>query len=500
MKKITNLLIILLFGIFFTLIFYRQMIGLNLFLFNIVLLALLNWVYKVFDFKNELHIAVASGSLLTAIGTLIHASSLVITMNVISLILLFGVVNNRQIRLVFNTVFSAIVQFCTGFIFLFQRDEHAIEEKPKRIKNLWHWIGLAIIPLIVLVIFFQLYSASSSKFNNIFGFISEFIDKVFNFILSNLNFSLLFLFLFGLVIACGYFVRTKRTMAFEEPSTDILIRKRGMYNGPKMGLLNELRIGVIMFSLLNVLLAIFNMVDIWYVWINFECDAYLLKEFVHEGTYMLIVTLFISIALVLVFFRKNLNFFSKNRLLKTLTKVWIVQNMIMVGSVLIRNIHYINYFNLAYLRIGVLLFLAIVLFGLITVFFKINKIKNSYFLFRVNMLFAYSALVVFSLADWDVIIAKVNFNNADRAFVHLDFMAKLDEKALPYLDKEVDLQNIEKSPAYQLIGREKYFLTPEEYKATIAERKATFIRNYPDRTFLEWNLADYIAYKKLSKK
>ena len=500
MKKTTNLLIILPFGIFFTAIFYKQQIGLNLFLFNIVLLALLNWVYKVFDFKNELHIAIASGSLLTAIGTLVHASLLVITMNIISLILLFGVVNNQQVRLILNTVFSAITQFFTGFIFLFQHNKDAVEENPKRIKNIWYWIGLTVIPLIVLIVFFQLYSASSSKFSAIFSFIGEFINTVFNFIFNNLNFALLFFFLFGLVVACGYFVQTKRTMAFEEPSTDMLIRKRHTYYGHKMGLLNELRMGVILFSLLNVLLAIFNVIDIWYVWINFEWNGNLLKEFVHEGTYTLIVTLFISIALVLVFFRKNLNFFSKNRLLKILTKVWIVQNMIMAVSVLVRNIHYINFYNLAYLRIGVLLFIVIVLFGLITVFFKINKIKNSYYLFRVNMLFVYASLIVFSLADWDVIIAKVNFNRAEKAFVHLDFMAKLDDKTLPFLDKDIDIQNIEKSPAYQLIGRKHYFLTPEEYKATIERRKATFISNYPDRTFLEWNLADHIAYKKLSKK
>ena len=500
MKKATNLLIIILFGTFFTAIFYKQQIGLNLFLFNILILVLLHWVYKALDFKNELHIAVVSGSLLTAVGTLVHASTFVITMNILSLVLLFGVVNNRQARLLLNTAFSAIFQYFTGIISLFQRNEHTTEQKPKRIKNFWRWIGLALIPLFVLVVFFQLYSASSSKFSAVFSFIGEFINKAFLFVFDNLNFALLFLFLFGVVIACGYFVRTKQMTTIEEATTDILERKRNRYYGHSTGLLNEFRMGMIMFSLLNVLLVIFNLIDIWHVWIHFEWSGDLLKEFVHEGTYTLIVTLFISIALVLVFFRKNLNFFSKNRPLKILANIWIAQNAIMATSVLIRNIHYINYYNLAYLRIGVLLFIVIAFFGLITVFVKINKMKNFYYLLRVNMLFTYVALVLFSLPDWDVMIAKVNFSRADKAFVHLDFMVKLDDKALPYLDKEIDIQNIEKSPVYQLIGKGKEFLTPEDYKEAIAKRKSSFINDYPNRTFLEWNLADRRAYKKLEER
>ena len=146
------------------------------------------------------------------------------------------------------------------------------------------------------------------------------------------------------------------------------------------------------------------------------------------------------------------------------------------------------------------MFLVMVFFGLITVYIKINRVKNFYYLFRVNMLFMYAALGVFSVVDWDVVIAKVNFNRADKAFVHLDFMAKLDDKTLPYLDKELDIKNIEKSPAYQLLEKKYRLMTPEESKATIAKRKSSFISNYPNRTFLEWNLADQRAYTKLTKK
>ena len=66
--------------------------------------------------------------------------------------------------------------------------------------------------------------------------------------------------------------------------------------------------------------------DINHVWLNFQWDGQFLKEFVHDGTYILIINIIISILLVLYFFKANLNFFKKNKILKTLTYIWVGQN------------------------------------------------------------------------------------------------------------------------------------------------------------------------------
>ncbi len=501
MRKSFNALVITLFSIFFVIIFYRQMIGFNLFLYNIALLSLLTWVYKVFDFRNKLHIALVSGTILTAAGTLFHASAMVIAINILSLILLFGIVNNRHLQIPVNVLFSAMVQFFSG-IFCFFKTSKPEEDKPGYMRSCWKWVRLIIIPIVVLVIFYNLYRASSSKFDSIFGFIGKAVQDFFSRIMGNIDFSIFLLFCFGFIISCAYFVKSIQVTVFTEPTSDQLVRaKKYRYTGSFLGLLSEFRIAVITFILLNLLLAVFNGIDICYVWFNFEWNGEFLKEFVHEGTYILIFTLLISIGLVLIFFRKNLNFFSKNKSLKLLANIWLAQNTIMAVSVLIRNLHYINYYNLAYLRIGVLLFLVIVFFGLITVFIKINTARNFAYLARVNMLFSYVALVLFSLADWDIIIAKFNFSRSEKAFVHLNFMASLDEKALPYLDlPEEEIKKVEENPVYTQLGKRDYHMEYPEYMEIIRKRKTEFLRKYPERSLLEWNYADYRSYKKLTER
>jgi hypothetical protein len=453
--------------------------------------------------KKTLHIVVAGGTLLTAIGTLWHASVMVITINILSLILLFGVVNNGQVKLLANTVFAAIAQFFSGFFCFFRKEkqEESFEKKNKKTSSIWQWIKLGIIPLFVLVVFYLLYSAASSKFSNIFGFIGKWISEAFNHLFDYFNPVAFFLFCFGFIISCAYFVKTKMVQIFEEPQDDMLVRKKTHFMLKPLSkvLQTEFRIGVIMFIMLNALLLLFNITDIWYVWFNFEWDGQVLKEFVHEGTYTLIFSLLISMGIVLYFFRGNLNFFSQNKLIKILANIWLAQNMIMTISVLIRNLRYIEYYNLAYLRIGVLLFVILTMFAIITVFIKVNTPKNTFYLLRVNMLAIYVGLALFSLADWDVIIAKTNLNRSQEAFVHLNFLANLSNKALPYLDKpEWELKKAENNEAY----RQEYvrYMTAEEYVNVIEERSTEFLQKYPSRTWLEWNYADHKAYHMLLEK
>ena len=107
-------------------------------------------------------------------------------------------------------------------------------------------------------------------------------------------------------------------------------------------------------------------------------------EFVHEGTWLLVFSVFLSAAIALFFFKGNLNYFSKNKWLKRLTIVWIAQNLVMVISVMLRNYWYITYFGLAYKRIAVLFFLLLTMIGLITIIIKILNKKSSYYLWRVT--------------------------------------------------------------------------------------------------------------------
>ncbi|MBT5531107.1 MAG: hypothetical protein HOK35_18275, partial [Cytophagia bacterium] len=71
------------------------------------------------------------------------------------------------------------------------------------------------------------------------------------------------------------------------------------------------------------------------------------------------------------------------------------------------------------------------------------------------------------------------------------------DKALPYLDKTLEELN-----QLNMIQKEKYnfrarYMTPEEYVAAIEKRQTEFITKWGNKSILSWNLAEYLAYKKL---
>jgi hypothetical protein len=62
---------------------------------------------------------------------------------------------------------------------------------------------------------------------------------------------------------------------------------------------NEYKAGIVLLIALNALLLFVNIIDIKWVWIGFEFEGQYLKEFVHKGTYLLILSIIISIGIVL---------------------------------------------------------------------------------------------------------------------------------------------------------------------------------------------------------
>ena len=72
--------------------------------------------------------------------------------------------------------------------------------------------------------------------------------------------------------------------------------------------------------------------------------------------------------------------------------LWVVQNFILGISVFLRNYHYISFHGLAYKRIGVIVFLVLVLIGLVTLFVKLRERKSFFYLVRVNGWAAFAVL------------------------------------------------------------------------------------------------------------
>lgn len=502
MRKL-NIIICFAYAALFTLLFYRNSTGLNLMLFevSVIIAVLLKEKIKPVHANGA---AVLSGTLLTAIFVITTHSILSILVNIFSFFLLSGVLINLEAKSLLSSFRLAGNNIPTSQIH-FIREIFNAEKSNNSLWKLLKKIRIVLIPILIVIVFVVLYNFSNALFgqylNRMISGISDFLTDAFYFI----NVELLIIFLFGLGVSIYFFfrVRNEKICNQDKYSSDVLLRtkKSRSYRMVRMNSLkNEWRAGLFLLVTLNILILMINVIDIYWVWFNFEWNGQYLKQFVHEGTWLLIISILISMAITLYFFRGNLNFYARSKWLRFAGNVWMIQNAILAISVLIRNYWYIHFYALAYGRIAVLFFILLTLFGIATVIIKINNKKSLFWLVRRNGFAFYLLVILVSAFNWDCIIANYNFSHYKTAFVHFDYLAELSDKALPSLEKSwTELEVIATEQQKQFAFNEKY-LDPQSYHKIIQERKKSFITKWESKNILEWNYPEYNAYKKLKEK
>lgn len=513
LKTMTKGWTILLSALLFTFLFYRQALGLNVLIYELLILA-----YLLFDstisLKHQLQRAGFIAVLLTALFTVMHHSTLSFFVNFLVFFLFIGIVTVPEVRSLPLVAYNSLSSFIISQG-LFYKEFTPKSAAAKRKRSLFRRLSIFLLPLIIILTFILIYSASNPKFGAFFEWLNQQIVSFFSTIFKYIELNALIVLAFGVVIGSFIFIRSKNSWAVETDAehSDQLTRTKTKTKRTFrfMALYNEYRAAVFLFVGLNALLLFLNGMDIYYVWFNFTWSGQYLKDFVHQGTYLLLVSIIISIILVLFFFRKNLNFFSKNSFLKKLAYLWIFQNAILVISVGIRNWYYIQYYALAYKRIAIVFFLILTLFALFTVFLKISKVRSSYFMVRLNSLSLLFILVLSAGFNWDRIIANYNFSKADRSFVHLNYLSGLSDSALPYLQhplekiKDMDTKQMHKFSSFgsgsfdsgSFSTYRRTYLAPEDFVSTIHHRTARFKHKWQQKGWLSWNLAEYRAYEEL---
>lgn len=490
-----------LYAILITILFYKQCWGLNVLIAEIVLVSWLK-ITKQFSFKNFYEKWIGISLLLTGVFTVIVHSNFVYVMNFITLFLFTGVLIYPKLKslasLIILAFFNLILsqkEFLTAI--------HNSNYKGKKLISYFWKSRIYIVPIFIILLFIVLYRNANPLFDQLLQKLSNAIGPWFNALLNNIDLFVLPFFLMCLLISNLYFYKKAKleiVQAEENASNQLLRnRKKSSSSFNLIGLKYEYKAGLFLFVILNLILAVVNSIDVYWVWFNFEWKGQYLKQFVHDGTYLLIASLIISILLVLYFFRRNLNFYYSNTLLKQLAILWLAQNALLAISVAIRNFRYIEYFALAYKRIGVIIFLIIVIYGLYTIYIKINKRQSSYFLIKQNTAFTYMVLVLASLLNWDSIIANYNFKHYQTSFLHLEYLTTLSDKTLPILNKsEEELKRIER------VQKEKFpfdgkAMDVEDYRSKIESKKILFISNWENKNCLSWNYAEYSAYKEIQR-
>lgn len=500
-----TLLIALLSAFIFDRLFYQMGLGLNLALFAALVAALtvhrIGWNALSTPARWAL-----GGTLIAAAMVVVHHSVIAPIMAILGLLGFTALAHERALRsipMAFAQAFGNYVSLPMAAL------DGTGELVPQRgaARHGWRWARIAVAPVLVLALFFQLYRVGNPKFDHLTAGFLDGLWEAFTRMLDAVFTAHMLFFLFGLFISAGLLFRFAPGLVaqWEERFSDTMSRVRvkrphWLMPLPMNPLERERRRGILLLVLVNALLLVVNAIDIGWVWFGFTVpEDFSLKQFVHEGTWALIVSILLSMAVVLWFFRGNQNFYWRNAWLKRLALLWVAQNAVLAVSVFLRNWHYISFHGLAYRRIGVIVFLALVVVGLVTLFIKVEKRRSLYYLVRVNTWAAFAVLIGLTTVDWDSFIVRVNLRHDNPGEIDIDNYLAMSDKVLPLLYANLDRvqQQMERHKRNRVRWVES--LDPEEFRTALDRKRDAFLDRRAAQHWQEWNWADARTFAGLMK-
>lgn len=397
-------LLILLSAAIFTYLFYEQEPGLNIFLFNAVLVVVLSiFPGKEKGFKYWLMCGMA---LFTSFLVFYFGPGPAILANLVSLMILSGTAVDPKSSVIANVVFS--FYSLIGTVYFIVRDmldrkagllKTEITTKPK-----FRFLVI-LLPLVVVILFFALYRQASPMF-------AEFTN---NLTLEWISFPAIFCTLLGMVLlraflkheTIGIIVNYDRNAPNAAPNDESNL----VIFGKVYGISDQNLSGIILFASLNVMLLLVNIFDYSFLFNGTLPTNVNYSDYVHQGVAALIFSIVFAIVLILIYFRGGINYFTENKGIKALAYLWMVLNLAIVVSTICRNAIYIEEYGLTYLRIGVYVFLFLSISGLLLTLYKIAAKRSNYFLIRNNAWCFYAALVIIAAVNWDQLIFDTNISN-----------------------------------------------------------------------------------------
>lgn len=389
---------ILLTTLAFIIVFYDENVGLNLGILGIIYASLT--LYKTPE-KNRTRtfLILFVTSILSSIAFAWYGDFPSFLAIASSLLLLSYRSKNRRLKTLF--LIPVFVVNCITFICRFFNFDKWL---PKRnISGLWQkTLAFVLIPLVLIAIFFGIYSAGSDHFANLFKNIEL-----------DINFwQLLVITVLGFFFAFNYWNYTvekliyKKNHILDDNFTEENKIQKSTYSF--LDLDAERMSGVISFFSLNILLIFFIATYNYEQFFESVKTPNQLSEETHERVNAVIVSIIMAILVIMFYFKSSFNFDPKAGLMKILAKIWIALNVILVFSAMMKNYEYIVSYGFTYKRLGVCGFLILSLIGLIITFIKIQKKKRNAFLFNTMVGYVYGTILVCSYFNWGGFITSQN--------------------------------------------------------------------------------------------
>jgi hypothetical protein len=260
-----------------------------------------------------------------------------------------------------------------------------------------------MVPPMLTIVFFFIYRGANPAFSSL-------TDELFDgwitaewMVFTLVGFLLLFSFFYPIAI--------EEIVRYDIHTADALFRKRSRLKQlfSLLALKTEYQSGWLSFALLNGLLVFVNLTDVYYLLIARSLpEGVIYSEYVHQGVYALIFSIVLAIAVILYYFRGNLNFYRNNHKIKLLAYGWIIQNALLVVAAAAKTSMYVTQYGLTHKRIGVFVYLLLTGIGLFLAFIKIYSVKSNVFLFRKASWAFYVVFITATFINWNRLITYYN--------------------------------------------------------------------------------------------
>ncbi|MEL6637687.1 MAG: DUF4173 domain-containing protein [Bacteroidota bacterium] len=504
-RSVIELVLTLLGVIAFNLLFWQQTMGLNTLWFAGLMMAALFYLHPR-GMRRRSTLLLAGGTLLTAVWVVVFHSALSKAVHLLSFCTTIGISQQRSLRFLWYGFLLGLWSVASTPRKLWRNIRQQLPQPDSKLR-IGYYARLIVFPLLIVLAFYYLYRWANPHFSELTTIFWDTLlyQWTVDIYWPRVGFILLGLLLCGGILLptpLDFFHRREATKSDGLHRLNPETRRRRLEQRRNwdihkrfspLSLRNEYRAGGLLLYALNVLLFLVNLTDLRHVWWGFgEGEIPLLKNYVHEGTYLLIAAILLAMVVLLYFFRSNLNFFPDGGALRRAAYLWIGQNAFLTLSVGLRNYHYIDYHGLAYLRIGVLLFLLLVLYGLWTLYLKIRDRRSAFFLLQRNAWAVYLILLLASSFNWDVWITRYNLDTPTQGPIDVGFLLRgASDKNLFLLEGRLD----------ELAERESFpLLRDEDIRRYYHWKVRGFERRVAQQGWPSWNLPDHRNQRYLREK
>ena len=446
----------------FTLLFYKESVGVNLAIFGLLLTGLIYSFYRN-RFTDHSYWALMIASILSCLAFAWYGDFVSFLALALSVIFLQFKTQEAKLKIVqvFPLVFlNGITSL--GRILMFSQWLPKREIKNDFAKKL---IAYVIIPTVFVALFFMVYAFGSDHFSALFTDYTLDLNIFQVVLIALLGFYISFTFWNYWLPEICY---DKNSLLNNDFSNEIRVSNQKTF--PFLDIDFERRSGEITLLLLNALLLVFIATY------NYEqffevIEKSKLSSATHERVNAVIFSIVMAVGVILFYFKGGFNFDEKAKKMKQLSKIWIVLNGILIISAIIKNSEYVSFFGLTYKRLGVYAFLCLAIIGLFFAFLKISKQKTNAYLFNQMVWYFYGTILLCSFVNWGNLITtyniSVNKGVEPRFLSDLNFNDKARREY--FLLKNIDGESTEISREELISERQKEsFLSKALYYETVS--------------------------------